>query len=191
MRSLSSSSLVTRWIAVTLGASLVAALDGGWLASWCALAPSKIFHGQLWRLVTWPLVELGPWSLVITCASIYKFGGELVVRWGDKRLLRFTAQIVAAAGVVTCLLAALTGATYLVRLGGWAVCDLLVIAWARQFPERTILLYGLLVLSGQQLIGITIATTVVFAIYFGPVAMAPELVCCLAAAGYPRELLRR
>ncbi len=32
---------------------------------------------------------------------------------------------------------------------------------------------------------------VLFAIYFGPIAVAPELAACVAAAVYPREWLRR
>jgi len=90
---------VSRWIVVTLVASIVAILDGGFVMEWASLAPARVWHGELWRLVTWPLVEPGPISLVITCLSIFKFGGELSVRWGDRRLLRFVGQIVLASGV--------------------------------------------------------------------------------------------
>jgi len=188
---LASSTFVTRWILVTLVASIVATLDGGWLASMAALAPSKIFHGQVWRLVTWPLIESGPLSLVLTCAAIYKFGGELAVRWGDRRLRRFVGQIVVGAAVVTCVLAAVAGQTYLQRLGGWALTDALVIAWARQFPEATLVLYHVLVLRGRELIAVTVGVAIIYAIYDGPIVMAPELVACAAAAAYPRLLLRR
>jgi membrane associated rhomboid family serine protease len=185
------SKLVTKWIVVTLAASIVATLDGGWLASWAALAPSRVWHGEVWRLATWPLIEPGPMSLVVTCAAIYKFGGELAVRWGDRRLRRFVVQIVVGAALVTCLLAAVTDTGYLQRVGGWAVFDVLVIAWARQFPEATLVLYGLVALRGRRLITVTLGVAVLFAIYFGPVAMAPELVACAAAAAYPITLLRR
>lgn len=186
-----SSKLVERWIAATLGVSVIAALDGGFTYSMLCLSPTKIFHGQLWRLVTWPLVELGPIGLIITCASIYKFGGELAVRWGDRRLRRFVLQIVVAAAVVTCLLAALFGLTWLSRAGGWAITEALTIAWARQFPTAQLRIYGLLVLSGDRLIMFTMASAVVFALYAGIVPMAPELVACAAAAMYPREWLMR
>jgi membrane associated rhomboid family serine protease len=188
---LGASKFVTRWIVVTLVASIIAALDGGWLASVTALAPSQIFRGQVWRLVTWPLIASGPMSLVLTCAAIYKFGGELAVRWGDRRLRRFAGQIVVGAAVVTCVLAAVAGQTYLQRLGGWALIDALVIAWARQFPEAPLVVYDVLVLRGRQLIGVTVGVAIIFAIYAGPITMAPELVACAAAAAYPRFLLRR
>jgi membrane associated rhomboid family serine protease len=187
---LGASKLVDRWIIITLACSVVAAVDGGWLARWASLVPSEIWRGQVWRLVTWPLIEVGPMAIVTTCLVIHKFGGELAQFWGDRRLLRFMLQIVIAASVVTLLLATLTG-TYVFRLGGWAIDDALVIAWARQYPTRAIQLYGLVTLSGRQLIGITIGITALYAVYVGPVAIAPELVACAAASLYPTALLRR
>lgn len=186
-----SSKLVTRWIALIVAASLIAVLDGGWLRSLTALSPLRVFHGQLWRLVTWPLIETSPLSLLFTCAAIYKFGSELAVMWGDRRLGRFVVQIVVAAGVATCLIAALTGGVHMQRLGGWAVADVLVIAWARQFPERPLVLYGLVALQGQRLVQVTIAAAFIFAVFFGFAAMAPELAACAITAWYPRNWLRR
>jgi membrane associated rhomboid family serine protease len=185
------SSFVTRWMAVTLVASLVAILDGGWLAHWASLVPARVAHGEVWRLVTWPLVQLAPIGLVLTCLSIYKFGGELAVVWGDRRLQRFAVQLVLAAGASACVLAGVAGASYLDRLGGWAIIDVLVIAWARQFPTRTLVLYGLVGLRGRDLVRVTCAISGVFAIYFGPVTMAPELAACALAAWYPAAWLRR
>ncbi len=186
-----SSKLVTRWFTVTLVASIFAVLDGGWLAHWMALAPSRVWRGEVWRLITWPFVEPAPLSLVLTLASIYKFGSELAIRWGDRRLLRFMAQIVGVAAIATCVVAPILGAGYLHRLGGWAVCDALVIAWARQFPERTLVLYGMIAASGRDLVKVTIAITAIYALYSGLIAMIPELVACAAAALYPKEWLRR
>ena len=184
------SRFVTQWMVATIAASLIAWVDGGFLAKWASLAPSRVWHGEVWRLVTWPLVELGPLALVVTCVSIYKFGGELAFYWGDRRLRRFIVQIVLFTAVATCSLAALARAGYMHRLGGWAMCDVLVIAWARQYPERQLIVYGLIRVGGQQLINLTLAVAVLFAIYVGPIAMAPELIACVAAASYPRGLLR-
>ena len=184
------SKLVTNWIIVTLAASIGALLYAP-IQYWAALQPSRVFHGELWRLFTWPFVETGPITLVITCLSIYKFGGELVVRWGERRLQRFMAQVLLAAGVVTCLLAMIAGAQYLRRFGGFAVMNVLVIAWARQFPERKMLVYNLVAFSGQRLVNVTCGIVIVLAIATSPVWMAPELSACAFAALYPRSLLRR
>jgi len=187
---LGSSKLVTRWLLVTLVASIIAAVDRGFLSFWAALIPAKILRGELWRLVSWVFVERGPTPLIVTLVVIYKFGSELAERWGDRRLLRFMLEIVLAASAATCLIAAIAGRTYIARCGGWAATDALVIAWARQFPERGLTLYGVLTLRGRDLVMVTVGTAILFAIYFGPLAMAPELIACLAAAGYPRSRLR-
>jgi membrane associated rhomboid family serine protease len=186
-----SSAFVYRWLVVTLTASIISALDGGWLASWAALEPSSIWRGQIWRLVTWPLIESSPMSLIFTCVAIYKFGGELAIRWGDRRLRRFIVEILLAAAAVTCVLAAVTGVGHVSRLGGWAVADVLAIAWARQFPDSALVFYGLLVLRGREIVRIICGAAIVLAIFIGPMHMAPELFACAAAAFYPTSRLRR
>lgn len=185
------SKLCDHAIVVLLAASIVGWLDGGLLTHWLFLAPSRVLRGELWRLVTWPLIEHSPLQLIFTCAAIYKFGGELAVRWGDRRLRRFALEIVVAAAVITCVLALATGRGYIVRAGGWALSDALVIAWARQFAGGTVVLYGLLVLHGRQLITVTIGATVLFALALGPVRMAPELAACVLTVMYPQARLRR
>ena len=187
-----SSKLVSTWILITLGASIVSMLDGGWLASWTSLAPREIWRGQLWRLVTWSIVELGPYGLVMTLVSIYKFGGELAPRWGDHRLRRFGLHLVIAAGVITAIGALVSSrAWHMSRCGGWALGEALVIAWARQYPTAQLRLWSVLVLSGKQLVWVTAGFAILLAIANGPFVMAPELVCCLGAAYYPRAWLSR
>jgi hypothetical protein len=185
-----SSKLVSTWIFVTLGASIVSMLHAGWLAGWTALEPRAIWHGQVWRIVTWPLVEVGPYALVMTLVSIYKFGGELAPRWGDRRLRRFALHLVIAAGVITALGALVSSRAWgMSHSGGWAIGEGLVIAWARQYPTAQLRLWHVLVLRGEQLIWVTAGFAVVLALANGPFVMAPELVCCLGAACYPRAWL--
>jgi membrane associated rhomboid family serine protease len=188
---LGSSKLVTEWMLVTLAASIIAALDGGFVARTAALIPSRVLHGEIWRLVTWPFVEPGPLGLILTVLAIFKLGSDLSSRWGDRRLQRFMTHIILAAAVATCVLALLGGQRYMHHLGGWAIADALVIAWARQFPDRTLTLYGLAHLNGRMLINVTIAINVVYAIYAGPLAVAPELAACAAAFAYPQRWLPR
>jgi hypothetical protein len=187
-RRISTSSLVVRWIVLTLAASLFAALDGGWLAGWTGLVPSRIWYGEVWRLVTWPWIQCTPLSLLVTLALMYRLGGDLAVAWGDRRLRRFVGQILIAASLATCVIASLVGG-YHVLLGGWTISDVLVIAWARQFPDRPLVLYGVLPITGRMLVRMTVGTSIVFAIFDGPLHRAPELLACLAAASYPRGWL--
>src|ERR1700733_3537821 len=89
--------LIRQWIYVTAAASIIAALDGGWLVHWASLWPARIWRGEVWRLVTWPFIETGPLGVIVTCIAIYKFGGELAFRWGERRLRRFAIEVIAAA----------------------------------------------------------------------------------------------
>ena len=188
---LGSSKLISTWIWITLAVSIAAAVSGG-LMRWAALAPARIWRGEGWRLVTWVFVEPGALSLILTCASIYKFGGELAPRWGDRRLQRFMIEILGGAAVVTALLGLVsTEVWHRGYLGGWAVCDVLVIAWARQYPDSVLVLYGTVRLNGRNLITAVIAITCVYAIFAGPLAMAPELLACAAAYSYPGARLAR
>jgi membrane associated rhomboid family serine protease len=187
---LGSSKLISTWIWITIAASVAAALSGG-LQHWAALAPARIWRGEVWRLVTWVFVEPGALALILTCASIYKFGGELAPRWGDRRLRRFAIQILGAAAVATALLGLISAEVWRAHyLGGWAVCDVLVIAWARQYPDSVLVVYGVR-LNGRNLIAGVIAITGVYALFAGPLAMAPELVACVAAYSYPGAWLAR
>jgi membrane associated rhomboid family serine protease len=177
------SSLVTKWLAITIAASLIGVIDGGFMIHWASLVPHRVLSGEVWRLVTWPFVEVAPLELILTCMAIYKFGTELSVRWGERRLFRFAAEILLIAGVVGVIASTITH-TPLLHLGGWAVGDLLVIAWARQFPNRALSFYGLVTVHGRQLVYLTIAITAVYAVYIGIVPFAPELTACVLAAFY-------
>jgi membrane associated rhomboid family serine protease len=177
------SSLVTKWLAITIAASIIGTLDGGFLFKWASLIPHRVLTGEVWRLVTWPFVEVGPVGLILTCLSIYKFGTELSVRWGERRLARFVIEVMLIAGVVGVIASTITH-TPMLHLGGWAVGDLLVIAWARQFPNRALTLYGLVTVHGRNLVHLTLAITAVYAIYVGIVRFTPELTACLLAMFY-------
>nr|HEX4316314.1 hypothetical protein [Kofleriaceae bacterium] len=181
---------ISAWIAVVAAVSIVSWLEPG-IGSWFALSPERVWHGQVWRLVTWAIVAGSPMGLVLSCAGIYKFGGELIVRWGPRRLRRFVLELVVAVAVATCLIAAVAGAGWMERFGSWAVSEALVIAWARQFPFARLQLYGMIVVSGQRLVVVTCAVALLYALYGGVVAGAPELLACGFAALYPDGWLRR
>ena len=188
---LGSSPLISQWLLATLGLSIVAQLDGGWLVSKLALIPSRVWLGEIWRLVTWPLIELGPMSLLLTLLVIFRFGTDLATRWGERRFQRVMGQIVVGAAVITLLASAVFGLSRMARLGGWAVGDALVILWARQFPAQSVTLYGMITLSGRQLIQFTIGVTALYAIYASPIMMAPEIAACALAYWYPKAWLSK
>ncbi|HEY8141947.1 MAG TPA: rhomboid family intramembrane serine protease [Kofleriaceae bacterium] len=187
--------VTARLIALVLGLSLVAVIDaqmGGQLYLQLALLPAAVWHGQLWRLATWPFVMGGPLPLIYTCVVLYTCGSDLLTVWGKKRYLRYLAAVVAAAGVGTALLGlVLPGVWGLPYLGGMVLADAIIIAWARQFPEQPVQLYFFLLVRGETLVNAVVGVTVVFALYFGIDWMMPELLGVAAALLYTSRSSRR
>jgi hypothetical protein len=101
-------------------------------------------------------------------------------------------EVLGGAAVATAVLAWLSDDAWrMYRLGGWAVCDVLVIAWARQFPDSPIVVWSLVRLNGRNLIRLVIAITAVYAVFGGPLVWAPELLCCAGAYWYPTARLAK
>jgi membrane associated rhomboid family serine protease len=188
---LGSSKLVSTWILLIFALSVVGMLDGGFLYSWLALEPDRVWRGQVWRVLTWAFIESSPMGIIFTLITIYKFGGDLAPRWGDRRLRRFMLQIIVAGGVVASVGALVSDHAWnMARTGGWAISDALVIMWARQYPTYTVHVYNYLELGGQKLVWFTVGVTVLLAAGSSPFVYAPELVACFGAMMYPREWLR-
>lgn len=187
--------LVVVLIAAVFVTSLVAALDaraGGALYDHLALVPMHVWRGQVWRLVTWVLVERSPVSLLFAAIALYRFGGDLVLAWGQGRFGRFVAAIVLIAGVGTAVLALPLGpAWWFPHLGGTALADAVVIAWALQFPEARIRVYQVIEVGGPLLAYGTLGLTVLFAAYYGIAWFLPELLAGVAALAYMNGALPR
>lgn len=178
---LGTSKLISTWIWITIATTLLAAVVPG-VAWWLALSPDRVWHGEVWRLVTWVFLHGGPMLLVWSCIVIYRIGDDLVGRWGERGLARFLIKVLGGAALVTCGLAWLSDTVWHhMQRCGFAVGDALVIAWARQFPNRVLRLQGLLDVYGRNLILITVAITCAHAIFYGPLAMIPELATCALA----------
>jgi len=189
---LGQSPLISQWLILLIALSVIAQFDGGFLSGRFSLIPSRVWLGEVWRLVTWPLIELGPMSLVLTCVLLFVIGGELAAVWGDRRLQRYVIHVVVGTGIATVLVSTLLGAGRHAHIGGLAIPDALIITFARQFPTRTIrMVYGLLPLSGPQLVLFVAAVNVLIAVYVGPVLYAPELAACAIAAWYPQAWLKK
>jgi hypothetical protein len=184
---------VSLWITVTVIATIASYLDGGWLDRHAAFSPARIWSGEVWRLGTWVFFVSLPMGLVYTGVAIYRFGGELAVRWGEQRLRTFVIEVIGFAAIATAMLALVfDSAMWLNRFGGTVAFDVLAIAWAKQFPTAQLaVFYGTMTITGRTFIKVVIGINVLLAIALGPFYMAPELIACAAAYYYPAERLRR
>jgi membrane associated rhomboid family serine protease len=179
---------------VWLGVAILIASAGGALLqgfgipalSYTVLSASKVWNGEIWRLLTWSLLALEPLSLVFSLLALFFFGPDLMGRWGRRRF--FTLYFVSGAivGALTCLVARFL-APLLMPLpmpGVFAVLEMMVIAWAVLFPDRTILLFLVLPIRARHLIPITIFITVLMGIFGSFVMLTPYLIAIALALVY-------
>lgn len=193
-------------LAALMGAILVLSIAGvagarngmpGLLENGLLEVPA-VWRGQVWRLLTFVLFELGPISLIFSFMVLCWFGADLVARFGTRRFLAVFFGLAALAGAVTCLVGLASPMVALVPHAGSApVLDGLVVAWGVFYKEREIRLWGVLRLTGRWLIVATIAGTVLYALYEGFAFFVPhfatELVTLLWLGGLQpwRERRRR
>lgn len=185
------SPVVWALIGATLAISLAAviAVRAGFDAyASLALVPGDVWAGEVWRLVTWPLVEASPWGLVSSCVALYFFGGQLAGAWGARRFAAYLGGVALFAGVGTVVLGRVVpGAWTMGHLGGFAVGHALVVAWALQFPDREIPVHVLLRLGGPVLAYGTVGLIVLFAVFVGVAPVLPALLAGLAALAYMND----
>jgi membrane associated rhomboid family serine protease len=184
-------------LALTVALSLVTKLGdrhGGSLQDLLALRPAEVWHGQLWRLLTWSYVEPSAMGLIFSCLGLYWFGPALAQGWGSPRFLAVMVGAMLVAGGGTCLVALVDPPVMQAEyVGSWAMITALVVAWGLTFPDRVVRLYLVLPIRGFWLAWLTVAITVVYAVYSGWLNLLPELIAEAAALAwlYQRVLLAR
>jgi membrane associated rhomboid family serine protease len=148
--------------------------------------PLLVMEGEVWRLLSWVLLEIRPLALLFACMLIYFVGPDLLYRFGVRRffLLYFGGGVVV--GALTCLIG-LLWKDVLVNaypMGLWPMGEAMLITWAALHPDRQLLVMFMLPVSGRNLIAFTIAITVVFALVYGIDAFIPHFVAELCALLY-------
>jgi membrane associated rhomboid family serine protease len=179
-------------IVLTVVMSFVTALDtqaGGRLWLDLALVPEDVLRGQLWRLVTWPLVERAPITLLLACFSLHWLAGDLAAGWGQRSLVQFVVTTVLAAGVGTTLIALALGVGQYVYLGGWPLRWALAIAWGLQFPERSVLVYRLIPIGARWFAFGLVAMVGICAVFLGVEWVLPVMIAAAVALVRMREAI--
>jgi membrane associated rhomboid family serine protease len=150
------------------------------------LIPAAVWTGEVWRLVTWAPLELSGLGLIFGCLLLYFIGPDLLRRWGTRRFFALYFGGAVVAGAITCLIGRFAWPTILLvpYTGLWPMQEALIIAWAALYPDRQILLFFALPVAGRNLIGLTIAITVVMAALNGFALFVPHFVAELLALAY-------
>jgi membrane associated rhomboid family serine protease len=166
-------------IALTAGSSLTAAFLGRHtadLVQWVSLIPSQVWHGQVWRLVTWPFIEQNPFFLIFACLSLFWFGPPLAQRSGSPRFLALIGYTILAAAAGTCLVALVDPEVMAHRyVSSWAIITGLVVIWGLTFSDQTVRIWMIIPIRGYWMAWGSVALTVVLAIYYGWAGFLPEL----------------
>lgn len=184
-------------LTVTIASSLMVAFGSRHvlpLFELCALAPERVFRAELWRLVTWSVIEPGPISLVFGCLMLYWFGRDLAAGWGSRRFLSVYFGIAMAAAIGTCLIGLVDKAVLPQEyVGNWPLAEAMTIAWGLTYPDRIIRIYFVILIKGYTLAWLTLALTVVYAVYSGWEHYLPNLLAegSMLAWMYRSPLTRR
>jgi membrane associated rhomboid family serine protease len=167
-------------IVLTVGLSLFAAFGDRHAAplfDLASLRPAEVWRGQLWRLVTWPFIQSGPFALLWACIFLYWFGRDLAGEWGSHQFLAVFGAIAIISAAATCLVALVDPAVRAhVYLGGYAIECGMIVAWGLWFPDQVVRLYFVIPVRGYAIAWLTIAITVFIAFYSGWEGVLPELV---------------
>lgn len=123
-----------------------------------------VLHGEVWRLLTAPLVHdpRRAWHILSTLIVLYFFGPAMEDRWGAQRLMRFLALSAVLSFVVQLGLAAVLPTSVATRLvpdlwfGPSAALTGLVVAYGLNHRSTVIRFFMILPVSGLGLVWVTI-----------------------------------
>jgi membrane associated rhomboid family serine protease len=174
---------ISRVVLFVIVATLVGTILTVNLTAALVLVPQLVLQGQVWRLVTWPLVQPEALGLIFACLLLWYMGPDLVYAWGPGGYLLRYVTLAAATGLITCLLALLFPPLRTVPfvLGAWSMVDGFIVAWALMFPQRQIYQFFVLPTGGKNLVYFTVGANVLFALLSGGSAVL-FLPCFIAMA---------
>jgi len=113
-----------------------------------AADPARILSGEVWRLVTYPLVVVGIVNALFGLLLAWSFGSELETTWGSRTYGLFLLLAALLAGVLGTALALLVpGAGLLPGYGLSGLLTAVIVAWALLGPSLPANLFGVLPLT--------------------------------------------
>jgi len=73
-----------------------------YLEQYFSLVPVLVVrHGMLWQLVTYSLLHLGLWHLLMNMLTLWMFGAQEEMDWGSRKFIEFYLFCVVGAALVT------------------------------------------------------------------------------------------
>ena len=125
---------VTRALLILVAASYLLTLASPGTGLWLALVPRDVLTGQVWRLLTYALVNPSIGAVLIDLLLLWQIGGEMEPRWGSRRFAAFLAAATLLAGALGLLVGGGAGLSPTVLA--------LIFAWMLEGPSQRLLFFG-------------------------------------------------
>ena len=175
---------VTKWLCIAIvGVTLVATITQrsyGVGVSDLVFAVGPVLDLQLWRLVTFPFVELQFFGLVLDLLVLYFFGRFFEAQWGSRHYLRFFFVSSVGAAVLAIPL------SFLVDLvapfneigmaaGPGAAIDAMLVALAVTVPNSNVMFGFILPIRAKTLVLLVLGFQVIAGVMNGAAALSVTL----------------
>jgi len=122
-------------------ATLFPALPVGLLTA----APERVVPGgEIWRLVTYPLVSIGIVSVLFSLLLLWSFGSELEPEWGSRSYALFLVLATLSGGLLGVGAALLLGGAFGTGYGLAGPLTAVIAAWTLEGPSRPTNFFGVL-----------------------------------------------
>ena len=137
---------------------------GGLWVTHLELQHEAVLGGELWRLVSYGFLHEGVGHLIGNLLLFYFFGLDIEKQFGARRLLIVTMFCVIGGGVLASLsaLSGLSPSNPVIGASGGALG--LLVCWCLVHARRTIRLFGVLPLTGKQLLYLSVGLEILLAV---------------------------
>lgn len=170
---------VTTFLIVIIASYLFFALlgntaFGSMLYSYLMLDPDRaVYSYEVWRMLTYAFLHdpSSPFHVILNALMLYMLGPQLEDRWGGKRFVIFVFTAILAGGVLVCA-SFLLGMSRAIVIGFSSATIGLLIAWGLTFSRQQMYVFGILPLSGIQMVYLTIGLEVIYAVGSNTVSSA-------------------
>jgi membrane associated rhomboid family serine protease len=172
--------------ALEIGLSLVALMSGkeaqASILKYLAATPSNVFeHGRVWTLVTSPFIEVDFIGLVMHAVVLWMFVPTLERFWGTKRFFRFAAITSIAGTLAGTLFGYLTGGEVAI-MGLTPFVYASIVAFGITYAKQPVQFFGVLPLTGRQLMYGFIGFVALFVLLQGVWALGVAFAAAMIAA---------
>lgn len=153
---------VTRGTLVLTVLGYLAGLFPGLPVGLFTAVPERIVPGgELWRLVTYPLVNVGIVSVLFSLLLLWSFGSELEPEWGSRGYALFLVLATISGGALGAAASLLLASPFGAGYGLAGPLTAVIVAWTLEGPSRPTNFFGVLPMT-RKVFGVIAIVVVAF-----------------------------